>query len=445
MAKKQKVNPTRSAIDRVTKVDTHAIAGHPRLNIRVYASGNKSWYYHYTMPNDSTVIRYKFAKYPDLLIKDIKPMTLEFDRQIALGNCPKKLQEEAKAAQFATVADMLDAYELIKSQPDNKIKTLDNVMDSLRLNTKLIKDMLVKDVTPKILREQVYQPIIDRGSDSALIQFKSYLSSVFNRALEWDNHIIPNKPLYNFAIATNPVVETRLKDGKEPKGKARNRFLTLQEIHDLVNSPHLQPILKLKLKLIISLGQRLKQIIQSPISAVDFNQKTWAWLLDEEGRPMMKRDYDPDNDKHNHIIPLTDFHIELIQQNMAMNPSYKGWLFPKDLHPYSDEPMSTVMRPIGKHCKELKIAIPFQARDFRRTFKTQGNEKLGIPRSNLDAVQHHSGSSSADVNYDWSKHMHEKWDALKKWSDLMEEVYKPDWKEEEDDDNLIEFPWRKAI
>jgi len=441
MAKKPKLNPTRTAIDKMTKLGTHAIAGHPRLNIRVYASGKKAWCYHYTMPNDSNVIRYTFAKYPDLSIKDIKPMTLEFDRQIALGTDPKAEAEKAKAAEFATVSDMLDAYELIKSQPPAK-KELKNTMSSLRLNTQPIKDMALKDVTAKILREQVYQPITDRGSDSALITFKTYLSSAYNRALEWDNHIIPNKPHYNFAITSNVVVQTRLKNGKEPTANARNRVLSLQEIHDLVNSPHLNQHMKLKIKLILSLGQRLTQIIQSPINAIDFKRKIWVWEYDEEGRPMMKCDYDPEIG--NHTIPLTDFHIELIEQNMKLNPSYNGWLFPKDLYPYATEPMSIVMRPIGNHCKKMGIEKPFQARDFRRTFKTQGNEILHIPRSCLDAVQHHVNTSAADAHYDWSRHMHEKWEALSKWSDLMEEVYDPNWKEEERD-NVIEFPWRNAV
>lgn len=437
---------TQAEINKLTKAGTYAGYGADKgINIRVHKSGFKSWCLHFTMPNDSKVIRMGLEKsYPEFTIKDIRPIVRELRRQIAMGTNPKEEREKEKAKRFATVEDMLDAYELIKSQPPAN-KELGNTMSSLRLNTQTIKDMLLKDVTAEILREQVYQPITDRGSASALIQFKSYLQSAFNRVLEWDNYYtIKNKPQYNFAITSNPVLATRLKDGKEPKGKARDRFLTLQEIHNLVNSPHIQPILKLKIKLIISLGQRIKQIVQSPISAIDFKQGTWAWLLDDEGRPVMKHDYDPDNNNHNHIIPLTDFHIKLIKQNMAMTPSYNGWLFPKELYPYATEPMTTTMRPIGKHCEKMGMDKPFQARDFRRTFKTQGNEILHIPLSSLNAVQHHADNSVAGTTYDWSKHMHEKWDALKKWSDLMEEVYQTDWKEEESD-NVVESPWRKAI
>jgi len=82
----------------------------------------------------------------------------------------------------------------------------------------------------------------------------------------------------------------------------------------------------------------------------------------------------------------------------------------KTLNPSLREPINNYISKTN--CK------PFQGRDFRRTFRIMGRT-LGIPKSHLDAIQHHRiYNDSEEIN-----HWQEKQEAMEKWCDKLKTIY----------------------
>jgi len=374
------------------------------ISLSVRPSGKKTWYFSYVFEK----IKYEIelGEYDDYTLKEIHSIVKEHRIEISEGINPNSINTDTSHNYtLATVRDLLDAYYITLNR--NNKKSFRNIQTIIERHIGSLVLKFAHDVKPSHI-QNICQKI---EKPSSRDKFHSYLRAAFNCAIHWNDYDILNKPHYNFEIKTNPVptVHSLFSNGYRPV--ERDRVLSFDEIHRLVNSTIINRTSKIKIKLVIALGQRLEQILTAPINEIDFDNQKWTWGYNKETqRHRMKT-------KLNHSIPLTDFQIELIKEAYALRGSQGKFLFP-NTQDHSKPIQPSLREPINNYISKTNCK-PFQARDFRRTFRIMGRT-LGIPKAHLDAIQHHRiyDDGSEEIN-----HWRDKQEAMKIWSDKLKDIY----------------------
>ena len=151
----------------------------------------------------------------------------------------------------------------------------------------------------------------------------------------------------------------------------------------------------------------------------EFNFDTGSWIIPWTNRKTRHKV------KHDHLVPLTDFHVNLLNQIKALAGNSK-YLFPNtagvdDEHRDGNGLTQAVRRfckPSPK--KDFERMTPFAAKTCRKTFKTLGAEYVKIEKTWRDHIQGHSVSDVSDVHYDKYDYEAEKRKAMQQWTDWLE-------------------------
>ena len=164
----------------------------------------------------------------------------------------------------------------------------------------------------------------------------------------------------------------------------------------------------LALKLLIATGQRVEEVLQAHWGEFNLNDKQWA--IPAERRKTRRDATEP------HIVPLTDFHIELLDQ-VREATNHPDWLFP---HQDRKQPRKadSLYQAVHRFCRSNNIE-PFAPRDCRRTFKTlAGSIEIDLELRNR--LQGHAMTDVGSVYYDRWNYLPEKKRAMEIWSTWLE-------------------------
>ena len=243
------------------------------------------------------------------------------------------------------------------------------------------------------LGRAVTDPYVKAGKGPSAIKIHGMMSIVIGHAIEME--LLPMKPLAGMHSPAEPV--------------ARRRFLSREELgafwrhlhHVIATATPAQVLRARSARWIFAVAQRLGEASHIHVREIDFAQKRWT-LPPERTK-----------NKTTHVIPLTDWHIDLLGE-----PNADGYFFYKP-SPYFREYAGIVC---NEYCRGNQIDPPFHPHDARRTFTTLLGELKGTSEVPLDTrkrILNHKFNDVTAVHYDIYSYLDEKQHAMEMWRDLV--------------------------
>ena len=409
------------------------------LHLVIHPHGAKAWGLSYTSPEvratdkdgntrrdpDGRPIMARrnitLGQYPGVSLATARRRAGKKRNQIDDGIDPKeeeRRQEEAKAAEegVGTVRQLFDTY--TKDLELDGKRSAKQISGALDLNSGSIVNMKAKDVT----REHIAD-IIAEVATRAPVQanrVRTYLHAAFAFGLDCRTRPRWRKKAPDFQLTHNPVTLTK-KAAKEQVGQ---RYLSKEEVKAMWNSIGVDALsadLAIALKLILSTGQRVEEVLHATWSEFDEEEKLWT--IPGERRKTRGKTSEP------HLVPLTEFHVELLEELKPLSSS--KYLFP---HKDCDDPekkdrprgADALSQAVHRFCipapKSTRKPFPkFVPKDLRRTWKTLAGS-IGISLEMRNRIQGHALRDVGSMHYDRWDYLEEKRGAMEIWSSWLDEV-----------------------
>lgn len=389
--------------------------------LQILPSGQKTFVLHYTSPDSGKRRFLKLGTYPACSLKQAREEARKarslIDRDIdPIEDAKRKHQEESdkKKAENSqgTVNQLFEFY----------IQDLE--LDQKR-SAKQVKAIFLRDISPtigtnktcKVTSEQISDIIAsieNRGAPTLANRTRSYLRAAFTfgKNIKTSPRWRKKAEVPEFNITTNPVLETVRAKGEKRAGQ---NFLTKDDVKKLWNSIGVEAMsadLALAIKLILSTGQRVEEVLGATWDEFDMNEMVWTIPANRRKNRSKNTSQEP------HLVPLTALHIQLLQDIKLFSGSNK-FLFPHidGTKPKSSDALSQAVYrfcfPQGK--SKRSPFKKFAPRDLRRTWKTLAGS-IGIDLEIRNKIQGHASQDVGSVHYDRYDYFKEKRDAMNSWS-----------------------------
>lgn len=427
----------------------HSVPGQRGLYVCVRPDGSKPYAYRYTSPITGKrrlcVLEEAGAGQFDQAVETLG----RYQRWVKNGRDPliqlEKRQRKAeseyldgKAADQLTVQSMCEWYvgalyggyspsEREDMSQDQKARMLENGKRSAAV----IERSFEKDVYPVVGHvrasqltvaqcAQVSRRIAGRGKRVQANRVMSYLTAAFNFAASVDGKVEIGQRMErylgqmpSFGIMFNPAAKVdRLNE--DQVRRAKERTLSPSEIRHLwleIGNGCMSPQLSLALKLLLSTGQRVEEVLEARWSefTLDDDKGKGEWAIPMERRKARSKA------KHSepHIIPLERMHLDLLKA-AKRHSGHSRYVFPAQ--DGSARTSNSLNQAARRFCKPQGVSkrTPFELfnpRDCRRSFKTLGSS-IGIAGEILDRIQGHNQSDLSASHYDRYDKIIEKRQAL---------------------------------
>lgn len=404
------------------------------LCITVLETGIKKWTFHYTSPvrkdkkGKSLRSYWTFANYPALSLAEARQRVIGFRQLINDGTDPKlhheyeQLKKEKARREIArenalgTVEDLFLKLYVIDMEKDKKTSAKEVKAFYMNHIKHHIGSMRARDVDIEIAAEMLAtigednSPHIERKARSSCL-------TAWKLALGLKGNTRWKKSGLDFGLQTNPFMLIA-----PPKGAYTidYRFLDKSELIYVwnnigVSAMHVQ--LALALKLLLSTGQRVQEVLFAEWAEFDLEEKLWVipWNRRKTRNKV----------KHDHVVPLTDLHIKLLEQVKTLSGN-SHFLFPNEAGnnhrsaPSLNQGVKRFCLPEGESTREpMKLFAP---KACRKTFKTLGAKHAKISKELRDKIQGHADSDVSSRHYDHYDYLDEKRAAMQVWCDWLERV-----------------------
>jgi len=386
-------------------------SGDPQLKgfgLVIAPSGSKSFCIYYSSPETDQRRMLNLGRYPSVTLAVARDACRQARTLIGKGVDPiedRKRDEEtenlrlSKEASQGTVTQLFNLY-----------------IDDLNLNGKRsshnVRKIFEHDISPfigdlhaSVITKDDCSDIIARvAGRGALVQanrVRSYLLAAFNFGLICNDIPQWRGKTPDFSLLYNPAAQTQKAIKKEAAG---TRYLTKVEITKLwasIGVEAMHPDLALVLKLMLSTGQRVEEVIQAQWS--EFNLEDMVWTIPGARRKTRDKQSEP------HIVPLTDFHISLLTSIKQRG----SWLFP---HVDGKQPRKydALTQAVSRYCTAMEFE-KFTPRDLRRTWKTMAGS-IGLDLEIRNRIQGHAFQDIGSKSYDQFDYLEQKRVAMGKWT-----------------------------
>jgi len=311
---------------------------------------------------------------------------------------------------------------------------IEDLKKDKKVSAKQVQSIFDRDIEPEIgnLKANIITSdhiadiiaiISDRGAPTLANRTRSYLRSAFKFGKTCKNspRWRRNKDLPEFNIGINPVLETEKAENGDNVG---NRNLSETEVNTLWNTIGVEAMsvdLSLALKFIISTGQRVEEVLEAPWAEFDLEKSLWII-------PSIRRkNHDRNKSKEPHIVPLTKFHLQLLDEIQLFSGT-SSFLFPQDdgKKPKTSgalrQAVSRFNTPQGK--SKRKPFTKFSPRDLRRTWKTLAGS-IGLSIEIRNRIQGHAFSDIGSKSYDRYTYLDEKKKGMQIWTDWLSATVEP--------------------
>jgi len=412
--------------------------GWGRLILEVKPNGAKYFFFQYFRKQNGkskrilvTIGRFKESnREPGMSLADAREQGSEYESLRKKGVDIKTyleeqgLEEQARvrrveaAKRRGSLAQLMDSY-LAAMEADGK-RSFESVGHSLRIYVRGPFPEMLKRKADTIEADDIrliLSRMIDKGVTTHTNRVRSYLHAAFAHGLKQDN----NPRSYSseqtrFNLKFNPVTYIPIQGDYERVGEYVIPEKEIKIIWDKL--PNKSLVSSWAVKLALTTGQRLGEIIRVKWSDIDFKDHT---MLIPASVSKNKRD---------HITALGKLSWAVIGQMKESTGDYE-YLFPasykgkyiegKHIH------SSTIAESIREYCYQNKKVQKFLTRDIRRTWKTLGG-KAGIDKATRDLVQNHALHDISTKHYDRYDYLPEKKQAMNIWNDYLELILDPDRK-----------------
>jgi integrase len=379
---------------RVSKQTDFVDRTEPGLMFRVAPSGIKSWSLVYRRQGDNKRRRVKLGRFPTVSLKDARVKAGRLKEAIAEGADPAAPLVEVKKVE--TVDQLLDRY-LVDSRPPSA-KWGDEV-----------ERVFKKDVRPVI------------GTHKVAAVKRADVLAIVNAVKDRGAGVAANRTLaairraFNWAVAeeymdANPAARIPRKVKEDP----RNRALGEAEIRafwlGLDDAPMTVGI-KLALRIALTTGQRIGEILRAPRSEIDLDRAEWQIPASraKNGRE--------------HLVPLSPLAIELFHQARELS-THERFIFPNRAKSDHLE-VNAVGHALRRALPQLGLAdAPATAHDLRRTVASN-LARMGIPEAVIAHLLNHKSEIERTVTsrvYNQHAYAAEKRQALEAWATVLADI-----------------------
>ncbi|MFT6910612.1 MAG: integrase [Oleiphilaceae bacterium] len=412
------------------------------FHLQVSPSANKMFAMSYTSPEVIETDQYGLVKldklgnkqykrrflklglYPEISLKDAREKARDIRAMINTGIDP--VEEELRRIQ------MHDA----KIESDNNRGTVEQLFEyyvrDLDLDGKASKDevariyykdihvilghMKTKDVTKKDCA-LVIKKVVERGSDNMANRVRSYMHAAFNFGIYAEDEPRWMGDIPEFDLLHNPVTQTRRHLKNEKVGE---RALSKDEVKLLwgtLDHSVMKPRFILAIKILVSTGQRVRQLLEAQWSEFNFDERVWE-IPESRNRKGASR-------AKKHAVILTDFHIKLFTE--LQRYSSGDYLFPNEEGnaPMDDKLLGKVLSRFCKPNTYYQGFEYFTLRDIRRTWKTLA-ASIGIDLELCNRIQGDALLDVGNKHYDRYSYLKEKRAGMERYTTWFETVIRGD-------------------
>ncbi|MGZ8144823.1 MAG: tyrosine-type recombinase/integrase, partial [Methylosarcina sp.] len=271
----------------------------------------------------------------------------------------KRLADEAACC--GSFGQLLDIY-IEHLRTTGKVR-LKNVEGALNLHVRKAFSVLLSrkahEITPGDI-QAILAKLVNAGKTRQVNLVRTYLHAAFTLAARHDNdpRRVANGAV-SFNLSGNPVALIPVISEFNRTGE---RVLTKEELglfwRTLENAPSI-PALFIKLNLALG-GQRIEQLLRAEWTDYDLDSRILT-LKDSKGRPGLG--------KRDHLVPLTDLAIELLQLLRAINGNAHPFAVSRAVRMDVGTPTKLVTKISAQLQQEHEIP-PFRAGDLRRSCET---------------------------------------------------------------------------
>ena len=380
------------------------------FGVTVAPAGSKTFFLSYTSPTNGKRTQVNLGRYPSTNLKDAREKAQAYRGNLSVGVDPKdtiKKDREAAVEMAArpTVETLFNAY-IADLEMDSKR----SAPEVRRIFNKHILPVMGGSVAAIITADDILDvltPIVQRGSLVHADNVRAYLRAAFEFGLHARTTTRWRGRVPEFGLSHNPVVSTKKAVRRKPVGQ---RALSADEVAQVWHGCGISASSHLAVKLLIATGQRVEEVLQA--SWREFDPAEGLWTIPAERRKNRRDVTEP------HIVPLTDFHLALLDQVRAAT-DHADWLFP---HKNLGQPRKAdaLYQAVHRFCPTNGID-PFAPRDCRRTFKTLAGS-IGIDLELRNRLQGHAMTDVGSVHYDRWGYLPEKRKAMENWASWLRKL-----------------------
>lgn len=378
------------------------------FGVVIAPSGAKSFFLSYTSPEDGKRKQVALGRFPEMSLRDARLKASKVRAQVDQGKDPAFERRTDIAARIAkrelgTLGDLLDLYAADLEQDGKR-----TAKEVRRITVKDIPAALLSRPAHLISRDDILDimtPIAQRGALVHSDNVRAYLRAAFELGLHAQSMTRWRGRIKDFQITYNPVATVRKSVSRKPVGM---RALSENEVRQLWHTDLLTPQMHLALKLILSTGQRVEEVLHAGWN--EFNGDLTLWTIPGERRKTRNKTAEP------HLVPLMKLHRGLLAEARSRSGDA--------MHLF---PAKNISKPLRydslNHAVRRFIAASgmasFSPRDLRRTFKTLGGS-FGVSLEMRNRLQGHALTDVGSVHYDRYDYLTQKREAMESFIDRFE-------------------------
>jgi integrase len=368
------------------------------LALRVTEKGHRSWTYLFTSPRDGKRARATIGTYPATSLAAARGKALEAKGHVEAGDDPR-LVLAGQATAGMTVAGLIDAY--LADPEKAALRSRAEIDRRMRKNVIPI----IGEVKLAELRRRDVRNVTD-----AILKRKRKVEAT--RVFE-DVRAVVRWAVQNEYLDANPLDGMR----KPAEATSSNRVLSDGEIRTLwIGLPKALPRsiqCQRIIKLCLVTAQRVGEVAGMTRREIDLIAREWRL-------PGSRT-----KNGHPHVVPLSDFAVQVIKQAMAAAGSKSEPLFPCGDGSLSPVVVARAILRANEISKERPLGrfgiARWSAHDLRRTALT-GMARLGTAPIVLGHVANHRTTTRAGVTlsvYSQYTYDKEKREALDLWANRL--------------------------
>jgi integrase len=306
---------------------------------------------------------------------------------------------------LGTLCDLVDLY-VADLETDGKR----SAGEVRRIKGRDIPPTLLSRPAHLVTKEDILDiltPIAQRGAPVHSDHVRAYLRAAFELGLNAESMTRWRGRTLKFGLRHNPVAAVQKSVKRKVSG---NRTLSRSEIKTLWHTDQLTPPMLLALKMLLTTGQRVEEVLHATWAEFDTSQMTW--IIPGRRRKTRGKTSEP------HIVPLTTFHLELLNE-IKHETAHNIYLFPAK-GGETPRRYDALTNSVRKFVQSIGIES-FSPRDIRRTFKTIAGS-MGISLELRNRLQGHALTDVGSVHYDRYGYLTEKRTAMQEWVEGLTEI-----------------------
>ena len=380
------------------------------FGVTIAPSGTKTFFLSYTSPEDGKRKQIAIGRFPAMSLKEARLNAGKLRDEVNCGKDPVLEKQHAIAKRMdhrslGTLSELLGLY-------------VDDLETDGKRTAAEVKRISSKDIPPALLARpahlitkddilDILTPIAQRGARVHSDNVRAYLRAAFELGMNAESMTRWRGRAVRFDLQNNPVATVK----KTVKRKAfGNRTQSQSEIKTLCHTDQLTPPMLLALKMLLTTGQRVEEVLHATWAEFDTSQM--IWIIPGQRRKNRGRTSEP------HIVPLTTFHLELLNE-IKHETAHNTYLFPAT-GGTAPRRYDALTNSVRKFVQSSGIES-FSPRDIRRTFKTLAGS-LGISLELRNRLQGHALTDVGSVFYDRHDYLSEKRIAMQAWIDGLSEI-----------------------